>query len=140
MTTLRSIGYLTLFVVALAGWTRTGTRKEMLRLQVSSASGAKVGVHLRTRGLYVMREGGMFGQPATTDTTMSTPANVTLFGVGDADLEAVEPTTRLVVRVTQLSQNAPPARRLTGRVFRVTHAAVAEPYQVRVAGRNAQSP
>ena len=134
MTTLRSIGFVTLFVVALGGWTRTGTRKEMLRVQVRSASGAgaKVGVHLRTRGLYVMRDGGMFGQPSNVDTTMSTPAEETLFGVGDADLEAVAPTGQLVMSVTRVSPTASPARRLTGHAFRVAHAAFAEPYEVSV--------
>jgi hypothetical protein len=134
MTTLRSAGYFTLFVAALAGWTRTGTRKEMLRVQVRSASGvsAKVGVHLRTRGLYLMRDGGMFGQPSNIDTTMSTPADVTLFGVGDADLEAVAPAGRLVVSVTRVSPTASPARRLNGHAFRIAHAAFAEPYEVSV--------
>jgi hypothetical protein len=134
MTTLRSIGCVALFVIALAGWTGTGTRKEMLRVQVRSARGtsAKVPVRLRTRGLYLMRAGGMFGQASDTDTTMSTPAEVTLFGVGDADLEAVAPTGRLVLSVTRVSPTPSPAQRLTGHAFRVAHAAFAEPYQVSV--------
>jgi hypothetical protein len=134
MTTLRSIGFVTLFVVALAGWTRTGARKEMLRVPVRAAAGAsaKVGVHLRTRGLDVMRDGGMFGQPSDVDTTMSTPAEVTLFGVGDADLEAAAPTGQLVVSVTPFSQDPRPTRRLTGHAFRVAHAAFEQPYEVSV--------
>lgn len=136
MTTFRSIGFVMLSVVALAGWTRTGVRKELLRVQVRPAAGArvKVGVHLRTHGLNVMQAGGMFGQPSSVDTTLSTPAEVTLFGVGDADLEAVSPTGKLQVSVTPVSQDARPTRRYIGRVFRVAHAAVAEPYEVGVVG------
>ena len=134
MITLRSFGFATLFVVALAGWTRPAPRKEMLRIQVRSASGAraKVGIHLRTRGLYLMGNGGMFGQPSSVDTTMSTPAEVTLFGIGDADIEALAPTGKLVVSVTRVSTDAEPTRRLTGHAFRVAHAAIAEPYEVDV--------
>ena len=134
MITLRSIGFATLFVVALAGWTRPAPRKEMLRIQVRSASGAraKVDVHLHTRGLYVMRYGGMFGQPLSGDTTMSTPAEVTLFGIGNADIEAVAPTGKLVVSVTRVSPDAEPTRRLTGHAFHVAHTALAEPYEVNV--------
>jgi hypothetical protein len=63
---------------------------------------------------------------------MSTPAEMTLFGVGDADLEAVAPTGRRVLSVTRASPTPSPARRLTGHAFRVAHAAFAEPYQVSV--------
>jgi hypothetical protein len=134
MTTFRSIGFATLFVVALAGWTHPAPRKEMLRVQVRSATGAhaKVGVNLRTRGLYLMANGGMFGQPSSVDTTMSTPAEVTLFGIGDADLEAAAPTGKLVVSVTRVSPDAEPTRRLTGHAFHVAHTAIAEPYDVSV--------
>ena len=134
MTTFRSIGFATLFVLALAGWTRPAPRNEMLRVQVRSATGARamVDVHLRTRGLYLMGNGGMFGQPSSVDTTMSTPAEVTLFGIGDAELEAVSPAGRLVVSVTRVSPDAEPTRRLTGHAFHVAHAQLAEPYEVNV--------
>ena len=133
MHTLRTAGFAACLVVALAGWTAPEARKEMLRLHLSSASGAPVRVHLSARGLIIIPAHPLSGrQQAATDTTISAPADVTLGGVGEAELEVIGPAISLVVEVTQIRQNAPPMERLTGRAFRVTHATYAEPYHVTV--------
>jgi hypothetical protein len=103
----------------------------MLRLQLSSVSGAPVRVHLSARGLFIIPTHPLpVRPPAVSDTTISAPAELTLVGVGEAELEVIDPATSLVVEVTQVRQNAPPLQRLTGRVFRIGRTSWSEPYRV----------
>jgi hypothetical protein len=119
------------FLVALAAWTRPDARKELVRLQLSSPSRAAVTVRVSTHGLAIVQERSSHGGlPTEVDTTVSTPASLRLFGVGDADITVIDPAATLIVDVTQLRPNAPPVQRLSGRVFHVTHAAGAEGYAV----------
>ena len=130
MPTLRTIGCHTLLVLAVAGWTHIGARKEFLRLNVRSASGAPVGVRLQTRGIVVIPNHSTGRLPETLDTTFVTPAVITLGGVGDADLEVTTAGATLAVDAAQLRPNAPPAERLTGTTFRISHGTYAEPYHI----------
>jgi hypothetical protein len=131
MPTLRTTACLALLVAALSGWTHARVRKEMLRLQVRSASGSPVRVRLQARGLVIIPEHPTVARlPTTTDTTIVTPVTLTLGGVGEADIEAAASTEVLVIEAVQLRPNAPPTQQLTGRTFRVTHATYEEPYRV----------
>jgi hypothetical protein len=130
MPTLRTTACLAV-IVALSGWMRTGSRKEMLRLEVRSASGSAVRVRLHAQGLVIIPEHPTIARlPTTTDTTIVTPVTLTLGGVGEAELEAVAGAEVLVVDALQLRTNAPPAQQLRGNAFRVTHPTYAEPYRV----------
>jgi hypothetical protein len=118
-------------LLALAAWTRTTVKKELVSLQLSSPSRAAVTARVSTHGLAIVQDHSSHGGlPTQVDTTVSTPATLRLFGVGDADITVVDPSATLIVDVTQLRPNAPPARRLTGRVFHVTHSAGADGYAV----------
>lgn len=131
MKTLRVAGIVGLVIAAVAAWTPTHPRKELVRLQLSAASGAVVGVRVATRGLIVLAPNPSKGrQPAQLTTTISTPTELTLGGIGEADIDIVDSVTTLVADVTQVRQNAPPAQRLTGRSFRVSRATYSEPYRV----------
>jgi hypothetical protein len=105
----------------------------MLRLSVRSASGAPARVHLSAHGLMIIPAHPTSAHlPANTDTTINTPAELTFAGVGEADLELIDAGATLIVDATQIRQNAPPARRLTGRTFHVTRATYADPYDLTV--------
>ena len=130
MPTLRTVGCHALLVLALAGWTHIGARKEFLRLNVRSASGAPTSVRLQTRGIVVIPDRSTGRLPETLDTTFVTPAVITLGGVGDADLEVTTAGAMLAVDAAQLRPNAPPAERLTGTTFRISHGTYAEPYRI----------
>ena len=133
MPTSRVIGTLGLLVLAAAAWTRPDARKEFVRLQLSSASGAAAHVRVRvtTHGLFMLEPQYPGGQPpAELVRTFSTPSTLTLAGIGEAEVEVVDSTSTLVVDVTQIRANAPPVQHLTGRAFRVGRATYSEPYRV----------
>jgi hypothetical protein len=131
MPTSRVLGTFGLLVVAATAWTRADVRKEFVRLQLSSRSGAAVRVHVATHGLVILEPRPTPPpQPAELTTTLTTPITLTLAGVGEADLDVVDSTTTLVVDVTQVRANAPPVQHLTGRAFRIARTAYTEAYRV----------
>ncbi|HET7187771.1 MAG TPA: hypothetical protein VFI52_06440 [Gemmatimonadaceae bacterium] len=133
MPTSRVLGTLGLLVLAVTAWTRADARKEFVRLQLSSPSGALVRVHVATHGLIILEPQSRGGQPpAEVSTTISTPITLTLAGIGEAHVEVVDSTTTLNVDVTQVRANAPPVQHLTGRAFRIGRSAYTEPYRVSV--------
>lgn len=140
MPTLRVFGTLGLLVLAVAAWAPSHPRKEFVRLQLSSPSGAPVRVRVATHGLLVLEPQATGGQPsAEASMTLSTPAKLTLAGIGEAEIEAVTPATGLVVDVTQVRANAPPVQHLTGRAFRIGRTTYTEPYRVTAIDRSAIS-
>jgi len=131
MQTFRTLGYAGLLVVAVAAWTRTDARKEFVRLQLSSSSGAAARVHVTSRGLIIIAPQPKHGRyPAQVDTTISAPVELTFAGIGEADFEIVDPARTLVVDVTQVRQQAPPVEHLVGTGFRVSRTTYSEPYRV----------
>ena len=131
MRLLRCTTHVVLLVASLTAFTPGRVWKESVRLDIRSSSGAEVDVRVLTRGLVILPPGRTQGPlPTRVDTTITTPAVITLLGVGDADVQAVDPAAMLVVEVTQLRQNAPSPQRLTGHGFRVEHANYADPYRV----------
>ena len=131
MPTSRVLGTLGLLVLAVTAWTTADTRKEFVRLHLSSHSGALVRVHVATHGLIILEpHPAAPPQPAELTTTVVTPTTLTLAGIGEADLDMVDSTTTLVVDVTQVRANAPPVQHLTGRAFRIYRSAYTEPYRV----------
>lgn len=130
MRMLRAAAYLGLLVIALTAFRRTDARKEFVWLQVSSSSGTPVHLRVSTRGLIVIAPLPSRGRFPVHDTTLSTPVDLTLAGIGEADLEIVDSPAKLVVDVKQVRPNAPPAQRLTGKAFRVSRVSYLELYQV----------
>ena len=127
----RMLVRLALLVLAITAWTRADARKEVVRLQLSSRTGAPVQVRVVTRGLIILeprttRE----PQPAEVSTTISTPITLILAGIGEADVEVADSTTTLDVDVTQVRGNAPPVQHLTGRAFRIGRTTYSELYRV----------
>ena len=136
MPTSRVLGTLGLLVLAVTAWTRADARKEFVRLQLTSRSGATVNVHVATHGLIILEpQQTRRPQPAEISTTISTPVTLTLAGIGEADLEVVDTAMTLLVDVTQVRANAPPVQHLTGRAFRIGRTAYTEPYRVTAIGR-----
>ena len=131
MPSSRVLGTLGLLALAVTAWAPPHPRKEFVRLQLSSPSGAPVRVRVATRGILILEPRPTGGQPsAEASTTISTPAKLTLAGIGEAEIEAVAPATTLVIDVTQVRANAPPVQHLTGRAFRIGRTTYTEPYRV----------
>jgi hypothetical protein len=131
MRTDRNAGYLGLLAVALTGWAQRDARKELVRLQVTSSSGAPVRARVTTRGLIITEPSPSQGSgQAQVTMTISTPSAVTLGGIGDADLELIDSATTIIVDVVQLRLNAFPAQRLVGKAFHVSRTTYTEPYRV----------
>ena len=131
MPTSRVVVTLGLLVLAVGAWTRADARKEFVRLQLSSRTGAPVQVRVATHGLIILEPRATRGpQPAEVSTTISTPITLTLAGIGEADVEVADSTTTLNVDVTQVRANAPPVQHLTGRAFRIGRTTYSELYRV----------
>jgi hypothetical protein len=131
MQTLRTAGYVGLMVVALTAWTRKDARKEYVRLQLSTRSGAPALVHVTTRGLIALTPRlSQARQPWQVIATISAPSELSFGGVGEADIRLVDSAATLIVDVTQVRQSAPPAQRLVGQAFRVSRAAYTDPFRV----------
>ena len=131
MPTSRVIGTLGLLILAVTALTRADARKEFVRLQLSSRTGAPVQVRVATHGLIILEPQPTRGpQPAEVSTTISTPITLTLAGIGEADVEVADSTTTLNVDVTQVRANAPPLQHLTGRAFRIGRTTYSELYRV----------
>jgi hypothetical protein len=139
MPTTRVIRTLVVFVLAVAAWA-ANPHKELVRLQIGSRSGAPVQLRVTTHGLLILEPQAMRTPQSTeVSTTISTPTRLTLAGIGEAEIEAVDPAASLVADVTQVRANAPPALRLTGRAIHIDRATAAEPYRVTAVGNTATS-
>ena len=131
MPTSRVLVTLGLLVLAVAAWKRADARKEFVRLQLSSRTGAPVHVRVATHGLIILEPQPTRGtHPAEVSTTISTPITLTIAGIGEADVEVADSTTTLNVDVTQVRANAPPVQHLTGRAFRIGRTTYSELYRV----------
>mgnify|MGYP001544468830 CR=1 FL=1 len=126
MKILRAVGCVGLLLVTLTAWTGRHVRKELVRLQLSTRSGAPAQVRVVTRGLFAMAPPLSHARQAT----VSTPVELSFGGIGEADIRVVDSTAALVVLVTQVRQHAPPAQRLVGPAFRVSRTASTEPFLV----------
>jgi hypothetical protein len=128
---MRIAGCTSLLVFALTAWTRHEARKEHVQLQLSTQSGNPARVRVITRGLFlIMPELTVRRQPWQVITTVSAPTQLTLAGIGEADIRLADSSASLFVQVTQVREGASPVQRLRGRSFRVSRATFTEPYRV----------
>lgn len=131
MHSLRVTGYAALLVLGLVGWKGSHARKEHVRVMVNTQTGAPAQVRLITRGLIALTPRlSTARQPWQIIMTLSTPAEVALGGVGEADIRRVDSTSTLVVDVIQVRPRAGPPQRLVGEGFRVSRSSYREPFVV----------
>ncbi|HEX2718628.1 MAG TPA: hypothetical protein VHM67_13185 [Gemmatimonadaceae bacterium] len=106
-------------------------RKEHVRLQLSTESGAAGRARIVTRGLIIIAPTPTTGrQPWQVVRTMDVPGELLLAGIGEADVRLVDSTATLVANVVQIRRDPPPAQRLSGRGLRVSRSAYTEPYTI----------
>ena len=105
--------------------------KEHVRVQLRTLSGTPARVRVITRGLIVITPViGTGKQPWQIVTTVTTPAEVALGGVGEADLRIMDTTTSLIAEVTHVRAIPIPPQRLSGQAFRVSRTRESEPFGV----------
>ena len=132
---MRTVRYplgIAILLAGLAAFTSSDARKEYLTLRLETASGAPANVRVLTRGLILFepRPSATGRQPWQIVATRPVPGEISLGGVGEADIELLDSTTTLNVEVRQVVRNPPPAQRLMGSKFRIARASYREPFRV----------
>lgn len=121
----------TLALLATAAWAPETARKEHVRIELGTESGAAGQARIVTRGLIIIAPTPTTGrQPWQVVRTMDVPGELLLGGIGEADVRLVDSAATLVANVVQIRRDPPPAQRLTGRGFRVSRSAYTEPYTI----------
>lgn len=131
MRTLRVATPLVALLFIAAAPTRD-VRKEHVRLQVTTESGADARARIVTRGLVIIAPTPTTSgrQPWQVVRTMDVPGELLLGGIGEADVRLVDSTATLVANVVQIRRDPPPAQHLVGRGFRVSRSAYTEPFTI----------